>query len=96
MIPRRIALLAAITSTIAAVAWTSHSRSAQAATTDGAAPGQLTLLNRKGEAAALCPLKRIAEPREIADAVVFLASERASFITGVSLLVDGGICQSPV
>ena len=42
------------------------------------------------------PLKRIAEPREIADAVVFLASERASYITGVSLLVDGGVCQSPV
>jgi 3-oxoacyl-[acyl-carrier protein] reductase len=42
------------------------------------------------------PIGRIAEPREIADAVVFLASERASFITGVSLLVDGGACQSPV
>lgn len=42
------------------------------------------------------PVGRIAEAREIADAVVFLASERASFITGVSLLVDGGVCQSPV
>lgn len=35
-------------------------------------------------------LKRIARPEEIADAVVFLASERASFITGQTLLVDGG------
>lgn len=42
------------------------------------------------------PLGRLAEPREIADAIVFLASERASYITGVSLLVDGGICQSPI
>ncbi|MGH9487210.1 MAG: SDR family oxidoreductase [Terriglobales bacterium] len=35
-------------------------------------------------------LGRLAEPREFADAVVFLASERASFITGQNLLVDGG------
>lgn len=35
-------------------------------------------------------LRRIARPEEIADAIVFLASERASFITGQTLLVDGG------
>ena len=35
-------------------------------------------------------LKRFAKPEEIADAVVFLSSERASFITGSSLIVDGG------
>ena len=35
-------------------------------------------------------LKRIAEPREIAYAVLFLASEEASFITGSYLMVDGG------
>jgi 3-oxoacyl-[acyl-carrier protein] reductase len=39
------------------------------------------------EAAAL---KRIAEPREVADTVVWLASERASYITGQTILVDGG------
>jgi 3-oxoacyl-[acyl-carrier protein] reductase len=42
------------------------------------------------------PLRRMADSREIADAVVYLASERASYITGVSLLVDGGVCQSPI
>ncbi len=42
------------------------------------------------------PLGRLAQPREIADAAVFLASERASYITGISLLVDGGVCQSPL
>lgn len=37
------------------------------------------------------PLGRIAEPREIAEAVAFLASPRASFVTGSTLVVDGGL-----
>jgi 3-oxoacyl-[acyl-carrier protein] reductase len=36
------------------------------------------------------PMRRLAEAREIAAAVAFLASERASYITGVTLQVDGG------
>ena len=35
-------------------------------------------------------IKRIAEPREIAQAILFLASDDASFITGENLMVDGG------
>ena len=37
------------------------------------------------------PLGRIAAPQEIAQAILFLASKEASFITGVALPVDGGI-----
>ena len=40
--------------------------------------------------AADAPLKRVGEPRELAETVVWLASERASYITGQTLLVDGG------
>lgn len=36
------------------------------------------------------PLQRLGEPEEIADAVCFLASARARFITGANLVVDGG------
>lgn len=36
------------------------------------------------------PMGRLAEPSEIADPVVYLASDRASYITGQTLVVDGG------
>ena len=39
----------------------------------------------------LHPLKRMADPREIAQAALFLLSERASFVTGAPVSVDGGV-----
>jgi len=44
--------------------------------------------------AAEVPLRRIGEPRELGEVVAFLASERASYLTGVSLQVDGGLIRS--
>jgi 3-oxoacyl-[acyl-carrier protein] reductase len=39
------------------------------------------------------PLRRVGQPEEFANMVVFLASERASYITGVSIAVDGGVVK---
>src|SRR2546421_10241573 len=63
------------------------------------APGPIEtgMLNRftgtaegKARLAATVPLKRVGRPEEIAQTIVFLASDKASFITGASYLVDGG------
>src|SRR5579864_1124531 len=41
--------------------------------------------------AAEAPLKRLGEPHEVAESIVWLASERASYVTGQTMLVDGGM-----
>ncbi len=51
----------------------------------GASAGEI--LQRFGAETAV---GRVGEPREFADAIVFLASDRASYITGQTILVDGG------
>ena len=40
------------------------------------------------------PLKRMADPNEVASMIVYLASEQASYITGQTIAVDGGIIKS--
>lgn len=47
----------------------------------------------QAQLAATVPMGRIAEPREIGRAAVFLASDDASFVNGVELFVDGGMAQ---
>ena len=58
-------------------------------------PGYENLINQEVEAqmTAGVPLGRIGDSDEIAKAVVFLASEDSSFVTGTELFVDGGFAQ---
>jgi NAD(P)-dependent dehydrogenase (short-subunit alcohol dehydrogenase family) len=51
------------------------------------------LTQMKEELAKNVPLGRLGEPDEIAKAVAFLASDDASYISGIELFVDGGIAQ---
>ena len=41
------------------------------------------------------PLKRLGTPEDVADAVAFLTSEQAKWITGIDLVVDGGVLTKP-
>src|SRR5713101_4693131 len=45
------------------------------------------------ESAADVPLRRIGDPQEMANLIVFLASEAASYVNGVSIQVDGGLVR---
>jgi NAD(P)-dependent dehydrogenase (short-subunit alcohol dehydrogenase family) len=47
----------------------------------------------EGQLIAMTPVKRVAEPNEIAQAVVFLASPDSAFVVGAELVADGGISQ---
>ena len=51
------------------------------------------LTQMKEELAKNVPLGRLGDPDEIAKAVAFLASDEASYISGIELFVDGGVAQ---
>ena len=40
----------------------------------------------------MVPMQRIGEPKEISDAVIWLFSENSSYVTGHTLMIDGGFC----
>ncbi len=58
-------------------------------------PGLRTLAGKSGGATPLerTPMGRMGQPSEVAKAVSFLASDDASYITGIELFVDGGLAQ---
>ncbi len=56
--------------------------------------GQIPSAERKAARATKIPLGRMVEPEDIADAVLFLASDRARMCTGIALDVDGGVLIS--
>ena len=45
------------------------------------------------ETASLVPMKRLGRPEEVADLAAYLCSERASFLTGTNVVLDGGLRQ---
>jgi 3-oxoacyl-[acyl-carrier protein] reductase len=63
-------------------------------TATGFGGGQIPSAERKAERARKIPLGRMVEPEDIADAVLFLASDAARMCTGIALDVDGGVLIS--
>ncbi len=67
------------------------------------APGAIEIERTKREAAdygetwaKVTPLSRVGQPSDIGQAVAFLASDAASFITGQTLFIDGGLFTHPI
>lgn len=60
---------------------------------DAMAPDAATAAAMKAHTGSTIPLGRIAKPDDVAAAVLFLASDEASYINGIDLPVDGGLTQ---
>ena len=56
----------------------------------------ITIEAAQSEATGAIPLRRMGRPEEVADVAAFLASERASYITGSLVIVDGGLHRAMI
>jgi 3-oxoacyl-[acyl-carrier protein] reductase len=63
---------------------------------DAARTKGITVEAAQSEATSAIPLRRMGQPEEVADVVAFLASERASYITGSLVIVDGGLHRAMI
>lgn len=89
---------------LAAMKHLAHAAAADGVTFNAVLPGRIAtdrLVGNHGSLAAAqeaarasVPAGRLGTPRELADAAVFLCSDRAGYVTGQSLLVDGGLTRS--
>lgn len=89
---------------LAAMKHLAHVAAADGVTFNAVLPGRIAtdrLLATHGSAEAaqaaardLVPAGRLGEAREVADLAVFLCSDRAGYVTGQSVLVDGGLTRS--
>jgi 3-oxoacyl-[acyl-carrier protein] reductase len=68
-------------------------------TVNSIAPGKIDTARlaedgSRADELAKIPVRRFGRPREVADAVTFLASDQAAYVSGVVLAVDGGLTRS--
>lgn len=74
----------------AATEWAKYQVRCNAVAPGGVMTEAMKKMEFPDEAMDPIPLRRLSEPKDIANAVVFLASEQAGMITGQTIVIDGG------